>query len=83
MIANAAGNYIDNAIAAVDAELDGSSDDAELQQIRRELVMMKEARDFVPSYGRFLVDRGLENAALGQQLLEVVEWRMRALERNR
>jgi len=82
MIANVAGNYIDNAIAAVDAELAKGSDNA-LQQIRRELLMMKEAHDFVPSYGRFLVDTGLENEALSQQLMEAVEWRRRALKRNR
>jgi hypothetical protein len=82
MIANAAGNYIDNAIAAVDAEIvEGSN--AALMQIRRELMMMKEQREFLPSYGRFLVDTGLENEPLQQQLLEVLEWRRRALKRYR
>jgi hypothetical protein len=82
MIANVAGNYLDNAIAAVDAEMAKSPDTA-LQQIRRELLMMKKAHDFAPSYGRFLVDVGLENEALCQQLLEAIEWRTRALKRKR
>lgn len=82
MIGNVAGNYIDNAIAAVDAEIARGSDPA-LRQIRRELRTMKDSHDFAPNYGRFLVDVGLENQALRQQLLEVLEWRTRALKRNR
>lgn len=82
MIENAAGNYIDNAIAALDAELAARSN-TPLIHIRGELVTMKERRDFLPSYGRFLVDSGLENEALRQQLMEVVEWRRQALKRRR
>ena len=82
MIENVAGNYIDNAVAAVDAELAKGSTPP-LQQIRRELLLMREADDFVPSYGRFLVDTGLENEALSEQLLQVAYWRTQALKRKR
>ena len=81
MMDNVAGNYIDNAIAAVDAEL-AKGTDASLEYIRRELLMMKQDANFAPSFGRVLVDQGLENKALGEQLSEVAYWRIRALERN-
>ena len=82
MVENVAGNYIDNAVAAVDTEL-AKGPNTPLQQIRRELLMMRAADDFVPSFGRFLVDIGLENEALRQQLMEVAYSRTRALKRKR
>ena len=82
MIENANGIYIDNALAAVDAEL-LKGESLPLQQIRRELLMMREQSSFSPGYGRYLVDVGLENEALSEQLIQVAYWRSRALKRKR
>jgi hypothetical protein len=82
MVANAAGNYIDNAIAVLDTvlALRGATDP--LNKVRDQLVLMKERQDYLPDYGHYLID-----AEFGEpfvtQLLEVIEWRRRALLRRK
>ena len=81
MVENAQGNYVDNAIAVIDEVLAGRKSNDLLHKVRAQLVLMKDQWDYVPDYGRFLID-----AEMGQpfvtQLLEVVEWRKRALRRK-
>ena len=81
MVENAQGNYIDNAIAVLDEVLALHEASDPLHKVRAQLVRMKEERDYVPNYGRFLID-----AEMGEpfvtQLLEAVEWRKRALGRR-
>ena len=81
MVANAAGNYIDNAIAALDEFLVKHDHDNMLLKVRGQLVLMQERDDFVPTYGRYLVDTQ-PDSDLVTLLLETAEWRRRALLRR-
>lgn len=93
MVENAQGNYIDNAIVALDAALklhvegDPSAPllPGLLTYIRRELVRMKEDHAFVPTYGRPLVDQAdrTKDGDLADQLQAVAYWRGRAVIKGR
>lgn len=80
MIENVQGNYIDNAINMLDQVLAGRPANDLLHKVRRQLMLMKERPEFVPDYGRFLVDVEMGQPFVAP-LLEVVEWRKRALAR--
>lgn len=81
MIENAQGNYIDNAIAAVEAELAKADGEKVYEQVKRELLQMKHDLSYVPGYGRFLVDSEPRNPDLRKQVMEVAYWRQRKVER--
>lgn len=53
-----------------------------LMQVRRELILMKERDDYVPTYGRFLLDAEPDDPALWKQLMEVQYQRQRAVARR-
>jgi Ni/Co efflux regulator RcnB len=80
MVENAQGNYIDNAIALVDGVLAGRSKTDLLHKVRRQLIRMTEDHTYIPDFGHFLVDQELGEPFV-TPLLEVVEWRRRALAR--
>ena len=82
MAENVAGNYIDNAIATLDAVLTQRSAGDLLHKVRSQLLLMKERPDYVPDYGRYLIDSEMGEPFV-TPLLEVVEWRKRALSRRK
>ena len=83
MAENAQGNYIDKAIAALDAALAGPDPEPIYVPIRRELLRMKGDQDYEPGYGRFLIDSEPKDRALVEQLMGVAYWRSRLLQRRK
>lgn len=81
MVENAQGNYIDNAVAILDEVLASRSPNDPLHRVRHQLMRMRDDRAYVPDYGRFLVDQEMGQPFV-TTLLEVVEWRRRALSRR-
>ena len=81
MVENAQGNYINNVMSLVDEVLVTRPPNDPLHLVRRQLVRMREDRTYVPDYGHFLVDREMGQPFV-TPLLEVVEWRRRALARK-
>lgn len=80
MVENAQGNYIDNAVALLDEVLASRSANDPLHRVRHQLMRMREDRTYVPDYGHFLVDQEMGQPFV-TTLLEIVEWRRRALTR--
>lgn len=81
MVENVQGNYIENAIAMLDVILSERQPNDLLHNVRRQLDRMKEDRDYEPDFGRYLVDVESDEPFV-TPLLEVAEWRRRALARR-
>ena len=82
MVENAQGNYIQDVMSLVDEVLVTRAANDPLHLVRRQLVRMREDRTNVPDYGHFLVDQEVGQPFV-TPLLEVVEWRRRALARKK